>query len=102
APIKRITEEIKRKCKQSNDEPNFQTCNKCKMKEMNNFSVSVSKQRVYSVLKCESCDMVWNRNVNSALHIYESSPLQKTFKKLTVLSEFNALSITAVHSLMSR
>ncbi|KAL4215078.1 hypothetical protein AB4K20DRAFT_1883662 [Rhizopus microsporus] len=74
------------------------------MKEMNNFSVSVSKQRVYSVLKCESCDMVWNRNVNSALHIYGvfSSPLQKTFKKLTVLSEFNALSITAVHSLMSR
>ncbi|KAL4215027.1 hypothetical protein AB4K20DRAFT_1883424, partial [Rhizopus microsporus] len=97
-PTRHITEEIKRKCKQSNGEPNFQICNKCKMKEMNNFSVSVSKRRVYPVLKCEYCGMVWNRDVNSALHIYGVF----TFKRLTVLSGFNALSITAVHSLMSR
>ncbi|KAL4207309.1 hypothetical protein AB4K20DRAFT_1971619 [Rhizopus microsporus] len=72
ASTRRITEEIKRKYKQSNGEPNLfiQICNKCKMKEMNNFSVSVSKRRVHSALKCESRGTVWNRDVNSTLNIY--------------------------------
>ncbi|CEG63410.1 hypothetical protein RMATCC62417_00555 [Rhizopus microsporus] len=79
APTKRITEEINRKCKQSDGGSEFvyadkyltsQICNKCKMKEMNNFSVSESKRRVHSVLKCGSCGTVWNRDANNALNIY--------------------------------
>ncbi|ORE21134.1 hypothetical protein BCV71DRAFT_277537 [Rhizopus microsporus] len=67
APTRRITEEIKQKCKQSNEGTEFiyvdeyltsQICNKCKTKEMNNFSISGSKQRVHTVLKCESCGTV--------------------------------------------
>ncbi|KAG1549199.1 hypothetical protein G6F50_013378 [Rhizopus delemar] len=78
APTKRITEEIKRKCKQSNEGTEFiyvdeyltsQICNKCKSKQLNNISIIGSKRRVYSVLKCESCGTVWNRDVNSALNI---------------------------------
>ena len=91
-----------------------QICNKCKSRQLNNISITGSKRRVYSVLKCESCSTVWNHDVNSALNIYgifvykskhdnESPPsLQKTFKRLTVLPGFNALSITAVHSLTPR
>ncbi|ORE21409.1 hypothetical protein BCV71DRAFT_276175, partial [Rhizopus microsporus] len=76
APIRRITEEIKRKYKQSNgggtefvsvDEYlTSQICNKCKSKQLNNISITGSKRRVHSVLKCESCGTVWNRDVNSA------------------------------------
>ncbi|KAL4209223.1 hypothetical protein AB4K20DRAFT_1909223 [Rhizopus microsporus] len=114
APTRHITEEIKRKCKQSNGEPNFQICNKCKPKQLNNISITGSKRKVYSVLKCESCGTVWNCDVNSALNIngifvYKSNhdnkshpSLQKTFKGLTVHPGFNALSITAVHSLTPR
>ncbi|KAL4214881.1 hypothetical protein AB4K20DRAFT_1882715, partial [Rhizopus microsporus] len=103
APTRHITEEIKRKCKQSNGEPNFQICNKCKSKQLNNISITGSKRRVHSVLKYESCVTVWNRDVNNTLNIYGIfSPFQKTFKRLTVLPGFNALSITAVHSLTPR
>ena len=84
-----------------------QICNKCKSKQLNNISITGSKRRVHSVLKCESCGTVWNRDVNSALNIYgifvykskhdnESPP---PFKRLTVLPGLNALSITAGHSL---
>ncbi|KAL4211175.1 hypothetical protein AB4K20DRAFT_1895765 [Rhizopus microsporus] len=52
APTRRITEEIKRKCKQ-----------------LNNISVTGSKRRAHVVLKCESCGTVWNCDVNSALNI---------------------------------
>ncbi|KAG1168131.1 hypothetical protein G6F70_009254 [Rhizopus microsporus] len=78
ALTKRITEEIKRKCKQSNGGTEFvsvdeyltnQICNKCKSKQLNNISVTGSKRRAHSVLKCESCCTVWNCNVNSALNI---------------------------------
>ena len=78
APTRRITEEIKRKCKQSNGETEFisvdeyltsQICNKCKSKQLNNISITGSKRRVHSVLKCESCGTVRNRDVNSALNI---------------------------------
>ena len=78
APIRRITEEIKRKCKQSNEGTEFvyvdehltsQICNKCKSKQLNNISITGSKRRAHSVLKCESCCTVWNCNVNSALNI---------------------------------
>ena len=78
APTRHITEEIKRKCKQSNEGTEFiyvdeyltsQICNKCKSKQLNNISIIGSKRRVYSVLKCESCGTVWNRDVNSALKI---------------------------------
>ena len=78
APTRRITEEIKRKCKQSNGETEFisvdeyltsQICNKCKSRQLNNISITGSKRRVHSVLKCESCGTMWNRNVNSSLNI---------------------------------
>ncbi|CEG76575.1 hypothetical protein RMATCC62417_11459 [Rhizopus microsporus] len=115
ASTKRITEEIKRKCKQSNGGTEFvsvdeyltsQIYNKCKSKQLNNISIIGSKRRVHSVLKCESYGTVWNRDVNSALNIYgifvykskhdnESPPLQKT----NSAPGFNALSITAVHPL---
>ncbi|ORE03905.1 hypothetical protein BCV72DRAFT_182310, partial [Rhizopus microsporus var. microsporus] len=60
APTRRITEEIKRKCKQSNGEAKFayvdeyltsQICNKCKTNQLNNISIAGSKRRVHSVLK---------------------------------------------------
>ncbi|CEG76751.1 hypothetical protein RMATCC62417_11608 [Rhizopus microsporus] len=79
APTKRIAEEIKRKCKQSDGETEFvsvdeyltsQICNKCKSKQLNNICITGSKRRVHSVLKCESCGMVWNRDVSSVLNIY--------------------------------
>ncbi|ORE14789.1 hypothetical protein BCV71DRAFT_274988 [Rhizopus microsporus] len=113
----------KRKCKQSNGGTEFvsvdeyltsQICNKCKSKKLNNISITGSKRRVHSVLKCESCGTAWNRDVNSTLNIYNifvykskhdnesPPPFQKTFKRLTVLPGFNALSITAVHSLTPR
>ncbi|KAG1175021.1 hypothetical protein G6F70_004425 [Rhizopus microsporus] len=78
APTRRITEEIKRKCKPSNGGTEFvsvddyltsQICNKCKSKQLNNISITGSKRRVHSVLKCESCGTVRNRDVNSALNI---------------------------------
>ena len=78
APTRCITEEIKRKCKQSNEGTEFiyvdeyltsQICNKCKSKQLNNISIIGSKRKVYSVLKCESCGTVWNCDVNSALNI---------------------------------
>ncbi|ORE05338.1 hypothetical protein BCV72DRAFT_331326 [Rhizopus microsporus var. microsporus] len=101
APTKRITEEIRRKCKQSNEGTEFisvdeylasQICNKCKFKQLNNISTTGSKRRVHSVLKSESCGTVWNRDVNSALNIYsifvykskhdnESHPLSKDLQK---------------------
>ncbi|CAO3692646.1 unnamed protein product [Rhizopus microsporus] len=91
APTKRITEEIKRKCKPSD---------KCKINEINNISITRSKRRVHSVVKCESCGTVWNCDVNSALNIHctfvykskhdnESPP---PFKRLMMLPVFNALS----------
>ncbi|ORE22022.1 hypothetical protein BCV71DRAFT_272413 [Rhizopus microsporus] len=55
---RRITEEIKRKCKQSNGRTEFvsvdeyltsQICNKCKSKQLNNISITGSKRRVHSV-----------------------------------------------------
>ena len=46
-----------------------QICNKCKSKQLNNISITGSKRRVHSVLKCESCGTMWNRNVNSSLNI---------------------------------
>ncbi|CEI99108.1 hypothetical protein G6F70_009160 [Rhizopus microsporus] len=79
ASTRRIAEEIKRKCKQSNERTEFvpvgeyltsQIYNKCKSKQLNNISVTGSKRRAHSVLKCESCCTVWNCNVNSALNIY--------------------------------
>jgi hypothetical protein len=48
-----------------------QICNKCKYKQLNNISITGAKRRVHSVLKCESCGTVWNRDVNSALNIYD-------------------------------
>ncbi|KAL4207452.1 hypothetical protein AB4K20DRAFT_1916436 [Rhizopus microsporus] len=105
APTRRIIEEIKRKCKQSNEGgPNFQICNKCKSKQLNNISITGSKQRVHSVLKCESCGTVWNHDVNSALNIYGIFVYKSKHdnERLTVLPGFNALSITAVHSLTPR
>ena len=42
---------------------------KRKTSQLNNFSVSGSKRRVYSVLKCESCGTVWN-HMNNALNIW--------------------------------
>ncbi|CEI89540.1 hypothetical protein RMCBS344292_03892 [Rhizopus microsporus] len=79
APTRRIIEEIKRKCKQSNERTEFasvdeyftsQICNKCKSKQLNNISIAESKRRVHSVLKCESCGTVCNRDMNSALNTY--------------------------------
>ncbi|ORE10450.1 hypothetical protein BCV72DRAFT_313669 [Rhizopus microsporus var. microsporus] len=79
APIRRITEEIKRKFKQSNEGTEFvsvdeyltsQICNKCKSKQLNNISITGSKRRLHSVPKCESYGTVWNRDVNSVLNIY--------------------------------
>ncbi|KAG1175630.1 hypothetical protein G6F70_003970 [Rhizopus microsporus] len=84
APTRRITDEIKTKCKQSKEGTEFvyvdehltsQICNKCKASQFNNNTVSGSKRRVHSALKYESCGTVWNRDVNSALNIYN---LQKT------------------------
>ncbi|KAL4212845.1 hypothetical protein AB4K20DRAFT_1866274 [Rhizopus microsporus] len=58
APTRGITEEIKRKCKQSNERTEFvsvdkyltsQICNKCKSKQLNNISITGSKRRVHSV-----------------------------------------------------
>ena len=79
APTRRITDEIKTKCKQSKEGTEFvyvdehltsQICNKCKASQFNNNTVSGSKRRVHSALKYESCGTVWNRDVNSALNIY--------------------------------
>ncbi|ORE07908.1 hypothetical protein BCV72DRAFT_325170, partial [Rhizopus microsporus var. microsporus] len=72
ATTRRITEEIKRKCKQSefvsvDGYLTSQICNKCKANQLNNTSIAGSKRRVHSVLKCESCGTVWNHDVNSAL-----------------------------------
>ncbi|CEG83051.1 hypothetical protein RMATCC62417_17027 [Rhizopus microsporus] len=123
APTRRITEETKRKCKQSNGETEFvsvdeyltsQICNKCKSKQLNNISITGSKRRVHAVLKCEPCSTVWNRDVNSALNIYgifvykskhdneSPPPPSKDLQKVNGAPEFNALSITAVHSLTLR
>jgi transposase len=80
APTRCITEEIKRRCKQSKGETVFvyvdeyltsQICNRCKTKEMSNFSVTGSKRRVRAILKCQSYATAWNRDVNGALNIYD-------------------------------
>ncbi|KAL4206762.1 hypothetical protein AB4K20DRAFT_1922023 [Rhizopus microsporus] len=93
APTRCITEEIKRKCKQSNEGTEFiyvdeyltsQICNKCKSRQLNNISIIGSKRRNY--------------DVNSALNINGIF----TFRRLTVLPGFNALSTTTVHSLTPR
>ncbi|RCH87464.1 hypothetical protein CU097_001116, partial [Rhizopus azygosporus] len=88
APTRRITKEIKRKCKQSNGETEFvlvdeyltsQICNKCKSKKLNSISIIGSKRRVHSVLKCESCGTVWNHDVNSITDFYlETKPYEQT------------------------
>ncbi|ORE18224.1 hypothetical protein BCV71DRAFT_166641, partial [Rhizopus microsporus] len=58
ASTRRITEEIKQKCKQSDRGIEFvsvdeyltsQICNKCKSKQLNSISIIGSKGRVYSV-----------------------------------------------------
>ncbi|KAL4210108.1 hypothetical protein AB4K20DRAFT_1986903 [Rhizopus microsporus] len=79
-----------------------------------NFSGQATISVAEKMVVLMSCGTVWNHDVNSALNIYgifvyklkhdnESPPsLQKTFKRLTVFPEFNALSITAVHSLTPR
>ncbi|KAL4214112.1 hypothetical protein AB4K20DRAFT_1878842 [Rhizopus microsporus] len=59
-----------------------QICNKYKSKQLNNISIIGSKRRVHSVS--------------------QSSSFQKTFRRLTVLLGFNALSITTVHYLTPR
>ncbi|ORE02116.1 hypothetical protein BCV72DRAFT_181182, partial [Rhizopus microsporus var. microsporus] len=60
APTRCITEEIKRKCKQSNGDTKFvyvdeyltsQICNKCKSQQLNNIFIVRSKRRVHSALK---------------------------------------------------
>ncbi|ORE15182.1 hypothetical protein BCV71DRAFT_274273 [Rhizopus microsporus] len=75
-------------------------------RRFNNISIAASKRRVHAVLKSKSCT-VWNCDVNSALNIYNIFVYKlkhdnESLQRLTVLPGFNALSITAVHSLTPR
>ncbi|ORE05263.1 hypothetical protein BCV72DRAFT_142284, partial [Rhizopus microsporus var. microsporus] len=61
--------------------------------ESTSLTQSGSKRREHSVLKCESCGTVWNRDMNNTLNIYgifvyksnHDSESPPSFKRLTVL-----------------
>lgn len=48
-----------------------QVCNTCKKRNLDNITTTNSKRRVHLVLKCNnnSCNIVWNRDVNTAKNI---------------------------------
>jgi hypothetical protein len=78
ASTKRITEAIKKMSKDSKGKSEFicvdeylisQTCNKCKTKTSTNITTANSKRKLHAVLKCDSCNTVWNRDVLASLNI---------------------------------
>ncbi|KAL4207993.1 hypothetical protein AB4K20DRAFT_1979142 [Rhizopus microsporus] len=87
APTRRITDEIKTKCKQSKEGTEFvyvdehltsQICNKCKASQFNNNTVSGSKRRVHSALKYESCVSLFTNQSMTMKVLPPSKDLQKT------------------------
>lgn len=50
-----------------------QVCNVCKKRNLENVTTANSKRRVHAVLKCKenTCNIVWNRDVNAAKNIYD-------------------------------
>ena len=107
---RRITEEIKRKCKQSNRETEFvyvdELFNKHKAKQLNNVSIPRSKRRAHATLKRESCGTVWHHDVNSALNIYymtiKTLSPSKELQRTNYTVDLMRCLITAVHSLTPR
>ncbi|CEP18871.1 hypothetical protein [Parasitella parasitica] len=78
APTKRITEAVKKLSKDSkgtyfiyvDEYLTSQTCNKCKQRKLTNLNNAESKRKVHVVLKCNSCNTLWNRDVMASKSIY--------------------------------
>ncbi|CEP15642.1 hypothetical protein [Parasitella parasitica] len=78
ASSKRITEAVKKLSKDSkgtylvyvDEYLTSQTCNKCRQQKLTNLNAAGSKRKVHAVLKCNSCDTVWNRDVMASKNIY--------------------------------
>jgi hypothetical protein len=77
APTKRITEAIKKLSNISkgtyfiyvDEYLTSQTCNNCKQNQLKHITTAGSKRKVHAVLKCNSCNTVWNRDVMAAKNI---------------------------------
>ncbi|CEP15551.1 hypothetical protein [Parasitella parasitica] len=78
APTKRITEAVKKLSKDlkgtyfiyDDEYLTSQMCNKWKQRKLTNLNAAGSKRKVHAVLKCNSCDTVWNRDVMASKNIY--------------------------------
>ncbi|CEP16359.1 hypothetical protein [Parasitella parasitica] len=78
APTKRITEAVKKLSKDSkgtyfiyvDEHLTSQKCNKCKQRKLTNLNAVGPKRKVHAVLKCNSCDTLWNRDVMASKNIY--------------------------------